>query len=127
MRVLLVEDQIELRQIFRRMVEVGLGCTVREAADGVDGLAALVEPWDLIITDLGMPRMDGFCFMDAVRHHHRHKLVPIVALSGDAHSTTEHRARACGATVFLSKPVRLEDLLGVVMELLNPRKKVGMG
>lgn len=119
MRALLVEDSSELRRVFRKMLEEALGFTVREATDGIEGLAALIEPWDVVVSDLYMPRLDGFAFIRGVRSHPRHRSVPVVAVSGDAHRGTQNRALAAGATFFLPKPVRLADLHGVVARIVD--------
>jgi len=81
------------------------GFTVHTADDGIHGIAVLdgIEP-DAIITDINMPRMDGFGFIDAVRDQDKHRSTPILVLTTEAAPERKSRARVAGATGCIVKP-----------------------
>ncbi len=78
---------------------------VVQAEDGVHGLEVLAgsKP-DVIITDINMPRMDGFGFIQDVRGDEQHRAVPILVLSTESDDDKKQRARAAGATGWIVKP-----------------------
>jgi signal transduction histidine kinase/DNA-binding response OmpR family regulator/HAMP domain-containing protein len=79
--VLVVEDDVSMREVLRRMLETG-GWAVREAANGREALACLAEARpELILLDLMMPEMDGFQFVDEVRQHQDWRSIPIVVVT----------------------------------------------
>ena len=111
--VLTVDDSRTMRDMLR-MALVGAGYTVVQAEDGVHGLEVLAgsRP-DVIITDINMPRMDGFGFIQNVRGgEEKHRAVPILVLSTESDDAKKQRARAAGATGWIVKPfdpVKLVD------------------
>ena len=113
-RVLVVEDDDELRSLIGvAMADAGYASV--QAADGVAALAACAErDPDVILLDLAMPRLGGQAFADAYRRGHgRAKIVT----SGTT-SAGEESARM-RASVFLSKPFVLDELLGAVKRVLD--------
>jgi CheY-like chemotaxis protein len=89
--VLLVEDDIDLRELMRRMLQQG-GWTVIEADNGRIALDLLREHRpNLIVSDLMMPEMDGFDFIEAVRRHPSFCTIPIVVATAKDLSTEERR------------------------------------
>jgi two-component system chemotaxis response regulator CheY len=71
-----------------------------------------------VVTDLNMPRMDGFEFIERIRAEPRHRRLPIIVISGDTDPQTPERISALGANAFFSKPyspaqvrLKLEQLL----------------
>ena len=103
-RVLTVDDSKTMRQ----MLELALskaGFDVVQAVDGVDGLESLelVTP-DVIVTDINMPRLDGFCFIEGVRSSERHRAIPILVLTTESDNEKKERARRAGATGWIVKP-----------------------
>jgi two-component system chemotaxis response regulator CheY len=83
----------------------GAGYSVVQAEDGVHGLEVLegTTP-DVIITDINMPRMDGYGFIENVRRDKRHRSVPILVLTTESDPAKKDRARAAGATGWIVKP-----------------------
>jgi CheY-like chemotaxis protein len=110
-RVLLVEDAPFLRYAFGRLLRLH-GYEVMEANDGREALDCLdrFRP-DLVLTDLMMPVMDGVELIRELRTHPDTADVPIVAITADASSMSESRARAAGADDFIAKPIDLPSLL----------------
>ena len=116
-RVLVVDDELGIRNIVRRMLERA-GYQVVVAADGAEGLAsfAAAAGFDLVLTDLSMPGMDGPAMAEAIR-----KLDPaarILASSGMITMQEEDRARAAGIVGFVPKPYSAEGLLSAIRAAL---------
>ena len=104
MTVLAVDDSRTMREMIR-MALVPAGMQVHVAEDGVHGVEVLegIEP-DAIITDINMPRMDGFGFIDAVRGQDEHRATPILVLTTESAPELKTRARNAGATGWIVKP-----------------------
>jgi two-component system chemotaxis response regulator CheY len=94
------------------------GFNVVQAEDGQRGieLLASANP-DVIITDINMPRLDGYAFIEKVRRDHRHRATPIVVLSTESSAEKKTRAREAGATGWIVKPFGPELLVDVVEKL----------
>ncbi|OWU84925.1 Fis family transcriptional regulator [Oceanicola sp. 22II-s10i] len=102
--VLAVDDSRTMRDMIR-LALVPNGFSVHVAEDGLDGLDVLsgLAP-DVIITDINMPRMDGFGFIDAVRAQEDHRATPILVLTTESAADLKMRARNAGATGWIVKP-----------------------
>jgi two-component system chemotaxis response regulator CheY len=97
------------------MVLQRAGYTVVQAEDGVDGLSVLPDSnADVIITDINMPRLDGFGFIEGVRKDPRYRAVPILVLSTEFDAEKKSRARAAGATGWIVKPFNEDKLIGAI-------------
>lgn len=104
MNVLTVDDSRTIREMLRQTL-ADAGFTVFQAADGMEGLEVLdrSEP-DVIVTDINMPRMDGFEFIENVRRGGRWRGVPILVLTTESDPEKKIRAREAGATGWIIKP-----------------------
>lgn len=104
LKVLAVDDSRTMRDMIR-MALLPAGFDVHLAEDGVHGIEVLdgLEP-DAIITDINMPRMDGFGFIDAVRDQEEHRATPILVLTTESAPELKMRAREAGATGWIVKP-----------------------
>lgn len=102
--VLAVDDSRTMRNMIRMALSTS-DFEVHTADDGVHGLEVLdgMEP-DAIITDINMPRMDGFGFIDAVRGQEKHRATPILVLTTESAPELKMRARNAGATGWIVKP-----------------------
>jgi two-component system chemotaxis response regulator CheY len=91
------------------------GYAVVQAEDGVDGLDKLptASP-DVIITDINMPRMDGFGFIAGVRRDPRFRATPILVLSTESDQAKKARAREAGATGWIVKPFNTDSLVSAI-------------
>ena len=110
--VLTVDDSRTMRDMLRVALS-SAGYSVIQAEDGQHGLEVLAgaQP-DVIVTDINMPRMDGFSFIENVRSNNTHPGVPILVLSTESDVEKKQRARAAGATGWIVKPfdpVKLVD------------------
>ncbi|MEZ5957211.1 MAG: response regulator [Hyphomonadaceae bacterium] len=112
--ILTVDDSRMMREMLL-MVLQGAGFNVVQAEDGLDGLEALprANP-DVIITDINMPRMDGYGFIEGVRADERYRATPILVLSTESSAEKKGRARSAGATGWIVKPFQADTLLDVV-------------
>ena len=107
----------------RRFVEytlTGAGYTVTEAGDGAEGIRkANAGKFDLIITDLNMPVMDGLTMIEELRKIPAHGGVPIIFLTTESDAALKQRAKAAGATGWLTKPFQADNLLKIVKKVLG--------
>jgi two-component system, chemotaxis family, chemotaxis protein CheY len=112
--VLTVDDSRTMRDMLRLALS-GAGFSVVQAEDGVLGLEALAgcKP-DVIVTDINMPRMDGFQFITEVRSDTKHRGVPILVLSTESDQEKKLRARNAGATGWIVKPFDPVKLIDAV-------------
>lgn len=91
------------------------GFDVVQAEDGVDALERLegVTP-DVIITDINMPRMDGFELIEKLRADGRYRATPILVLTTESEQSRKDRARQAGATGWIIKPFNPEKLVDAI-------------
>lgn len=104
LEILAVDDSRTMRDMIR-LALTPAGFTVHTADDGLHGIEVLdgIDP-DAIITDINMPRMDGFGFITAVRDQKEHRTTPILVLTTEAAPELKVRARSAGATGWIVKP-----------------------
>lgn len=102
--ILTVDDSRTMRDMLMLALSK-VGYRVVQAEDGVHGLEVLqsARP-DVIITDINMPRMDGFGFIAGVRSNARHRAVPILVLTTESDTEKKDKARRAGATGWIVKP-----------------------
>lgn len=114
LHVFAVDDSRTIRAMLNLALE-SAGFTVTLAEDGVDGLEKLtgLTP-DVIISDLNMPRMDGFGFIEAVRKDSAHAGLPILVLTTESAPELKARARALGATGWIVKPFDQDRLIAAI-------------
>jgi len=90
------------------------------AVDGADGLAkAKSAPFDLIVTDLNMPNMNGLEMIESLRQSPAHTGVPIIFLTTESDADMKARAKAAGATGWVTKPFDPENLVKIVRKVLG--------
>ncbi|MDB5433362.1 MAG: response regulator [Caulobacter sp.] len=114
MKILTVDDSRTMRDMLR-MALVRAGFNVVEAVDGEDGLAVLGEHGaDVIITDINMPKLDGFGFIERVREDELYRATPILVLTTESDPAKKDRARQAGATGWIVKPFHPEKLVEAI-------------
>ncbi len=113
--ILTVDDSRTMRDMVTHALK-GAGFNVVAAEDGKDALRVLNEGgvYDLIITDLNMPEMDGFGLIENVRSSGKHKYVPILMLTTESDVQKKERGKAMGATGWIVKPFNPEKLVQIV-------------
>ena len=117
-RVLVIDDDPTVREVISYLL-ASFGCDCQTAPDGSNGLAHFNEGgWDLVLTDLSMPEMNGWEVAEAIRH--RSSTIPIVLLTGLLDPETGRRAAERGLPI-VPKPFRLESLKAVLIQALPAR------
>ena len=114
LRILAIDDSRTIREMLRQSLTQG-GFVVHVAEDGVDGLEKLprLVP-DLVITDLNMPRLDGFGVIEAIRARDDFAGLPILVLTTESAPALRDRARSSGATGWIVKPFEDSRLIGAI-------------
>lgn len=114
MTVLTVDDSPTMRKMLKLALE-DAHFTVLQADDGLHGLEVLAgaSP-DVVITDINMPNLDGFAFIECVRADSRHPGLPILVLSTESGPEKKKRARDAGATGWIVKPFDPKKLVDAV-------------
>ncbi len=117
--ILTVDDSASIRQMVSFTLK-GAGYSVIEAVDGVDGLAKLNgADVDMVITDLNMPNLDGIGFIKKVRANPKTKFIPVVMLTTESQAEKKQAGRSAGATGWIVKPFKPDQLLGVIKKVLR--------
>ena len=112
--VLAVDDSRTIRDMLK-LALTEAGFTLHLAEDGVHGLEVLegIKP-DAIISDINMPRLDGFGFIEAVRGQDKHRATPILVLTTEIDAAKKARAKQAGATGWIVKPFNPVTLVETV-------------
>lgn len=117
--ILTVDDSASIRQAIK-IALTGAGHDISEAVNGADGLAkADAGKFELIITDLNMPQMDGLTMIRALRKKPAYAGIPILFLSTEDDASKKSEARTAGATGWLTKPFSPDQLVRVVQKVLS--------
>ena len=112
--ILTVDDSRTMRDMLR-MALAEAGFNVLQAVDGVDGLEVLQRSSpDVIVTDINMPKMDGFGLIEAVRQDNRYRKVPILVLTTESDAAKKQRAKEAGATGWIVKPFEQTKLIAAI-------------
>jgi two-component system chemotaxis response regulator CheY len=120
LKVLVVEDSPTMRQLIVFALKRIRNFQIVEANDGVDGLKKLsAEKFDLILTDINMPIMDGLKLVSMVRNDPSYKTVPIIIITTEGAAEDRDRALALGANAYITKPIQTIQILDTVKRLLN--------
>ncbi len=113
--ILVVDDDQSLRELLKLHLS-SAGYSVTTASDGIEaGYAVLKNPPDLIITDVNMPNMDGYQFVEALKSDKSLPKIPVIFLTS---MDDVARGKDLGAVGYITKPVRADRLLAVVAEHL---------
>jgi two-component system chemotaxis response regulator CheY len=119
-KVLVVEDSPTMRQLIVFALKRIRGFQIVEASDGVDGLKKLsAEKFDLILTDINMPIMDGLKLVSMVRNDPNYKETPIIVITTEGAIEDRERALALGANEYITKPIQTMKILETVKKLMS--------
>ena len=118
--ILIVDDSKTVRNLVAFIMKKE-GFKVTTAEDGLDGLEKLyaAEQVDLIVSDVNMPRMDGFTFIKTVREQETYRDIPIVVLSTEGQDKDIQIGLTIGANLYMVKPAQPEKLVRNVKMLLG--------
>jgi two-component system, chemotaxis family, chemotaxis protein CheY len=111
-RVLVIDDSSLVRLYYRSTLEKA-GFVVEQAINGIEAMEkVLSEPFDLVLVDVNMPRMDGFTFLRTLRTSAGDvATIPALMISTESEIEDATEARAAGANFYLVKPVAENELL----------------
>ncbi len=119
-KILIIEDSPTMRQLISFALKRLPGVHIVEATDGVDGLKKLSsEKFDLILTDINMPIMDGLKLVSLVRSDVNYRSVPIVVITTEGAQEDRERALALGANDYITKPIQANRILELAKSLLK--------
>ncbi len=117
--ILIADDKWENRSVILNLLEP-VGFTVIEASQGEEAWEkVLAHKPDLIITDLVMPILDGFDFINRLRQWEQFQKIPIIASSASVFAIDQHKSIDVGADAFLPKPVEAEVLLEMLRKIFQ--------
>ena len=117
--IMTVDDSASVRQMVCFALKEA-GYEVVEASDGREALTKLNESTvDMLITDLNMPNMDGIDLIRGVRAGSSHKFIPIIMLTTESQPVKKQEGKAAGATGWIVKPFKPDQLLAVIRKVLG--------
>ncbi|MGF0540102.1 response regulator [Agrobacterium sp. ES01] len=117
--ILTVDDSASIRMT-TRIALTNAGYSVTEAVDGADGLEKMkAGSFDLIVTDLNMPNMDGLTMIRNLRQLPAYMGTPVIFLTTESDGEIKQQAKAAGATGWLTKPFDAESLTKIARKVLG--------
>ena len=117
--ILAVDDSASMRQMVSFTLK-GAGFTVTEAVDGVDALSkAKTGKFDLVLTDVNMPNMDGISLIKELRTLPAFKFTPILMLTTESGTDKKGEGKSAGATGWIVKPFNPEQLLATIKKVIR--------
>ena len=118
-KILVIDDSASIRKSISYVLNQE-GFSVTEAEDGVDGLTkAGRDTFDLIVTDINMPNLDGIGFIRKVRENITYKFTPIIVLTTESQESKMQEGKAAGATGWIVKPFSADKLIAVVKKVIG--------
>lgn len=119
-RVLVVEDSPTMRQLIVFALKRIRNLQIEEAGDGVGGLKKLsAQKFDLVVTDINMPIMDGLKLVSLIRNDPQYKDVPVIVITTEGAIEDRDRALALGANEYITKPIQTARILEVAKKMLG--------
>ena len=116
---LIVDDSEDTIRMLEELLRVS-GASVMSATNGADALRIAEEnDFDVILSDISMPEMDGFEFLRRLRQVEGRQHIPVIAITGFGRTTDIERARTAGFYAHLTKPLNLQTLAEVLQQLLE--------
>ena len=125
--ILIVDDTPLTHRLLNLMLQrINDSIRIYTAYNGKEALAQLAQnTFDLVITDINMPGMDGFTLMEKMRADEKYKDLPIIVLTASGHKKTPAMAAQKGATSFLTQPISSWELKETVTNCLQGTMAVG--
>ena len=120
LHALVVEDSPPMRKMIVFALSRVRELAVVEADDGVDALRRIAaQRFDIIITDINMPILDGLKLVKRLRADENYKSVPIVIITTEGAEEDRQRALALGANAYITKPIQAPQVINLVREILE--------
>jgi two-component system chemotaxis response regulator CheY len=123
-RILIVEDSATMRSLLASaLTDLGTSVEITEAASGFEALRLLPrEPFDLILTDINMPDINGLELLSFVKGNSAYRDIPLIIVSTEGSERDREKGLELGADAYLVKPFEPDALRRVVSELLSKRR-----
>ncbi len=117
--IMTVDDSASIRQMVSFTLK-DAGYEVVEAVDGQDALSKVNgQTLNMVITDLNMPNLDGIGLIKALREKPECKFIPIIMLTTESQAEKKQEGKAAGATGWIVKPFKPEQLIAVIKKVLG--------
>ena len=117
--IMTADDSMSVRQMVSFTLKQA-GYEVIEAVDGQDAVTKLADrKIDMLITDLNMPNLDGIELIKNVRANPLNKFIPIIMLTTESQPEMKQKGKEAGATGWIIKPFKPEQLLGIAQKVLR--------
>lgn len=127
MRILVVDDSADTVDMLRRLLEME-GAMVATAYGGAEALEiALDRDFDVVLSDISMPGMDGFEFARRLREIEKQRDVPVIALTGFGRVEDVDRAKAEGFLSHITKPIDVNNLIEIMRKLPTKNGQLSAG
>ncbi len=118
--ILIVEDSATTRSLIRAVIEEIGDFDVVEAPTGFDALKLLpAQDFDLVVTDINMPDINGLELISFVKGNPRYKHIPLIIVTTERSEGDKKRGMALGATAYVTKPFKAPELQGIIRKILN--------
>ncbi len=126
-RILIVEDSSTMRALLgSALEELGYAVKISEASNGFEALRILPrERYDLIITDINMPDINGLELVSFVKNDDKYSSIPLVIVSTEGTERDREKGLGLGADAYLVKPFEPDELCQIVRDLLEQRRADG--
>ncbi len=117
--ILIVEDSATTRALIRAVIDELSGYETVEASSGFEALKILPQQqYDLIITDINMPDINGLELINFVRNNPRYSHLPIIIVSTERSEEDKKRGMALGASAYVTKPFKSVELQEIIEKTL---------
>ena len=117
--IMTADDSASIRQMVSFTLRQA-GYEIIEAVDGKDALEKLAGTRiDMLIADLNMPNLDGIGLLKEVRRSPEHRFVPVIMLTTESHEAKKNEGRAAGASGWIVKPFKPDQLLAVIKKVIG--------
>ncbi len=116
--ILIVDDSTAIRKSMRFILEKE-GYVVNEASNGADCISKIQPETNLIISDVNMPEMDGVEMLRKIRGSGQYRTIPVIILTTVSQEDMMKKGKDMGATAWLLKPFKPENLIGVINKVIG--------
>lgn len=118
--ILIVEDSTTTRSLIRAVIEELGDFNIVEAPTGFDALKLLpVQDFDLVVTDINMPDINGLELINFVKSNPRYSNIPLIIVTTERSEEDKKRGMALGASAYVTKPFKATELQDIVRKVLN--------
>ncbi len=118
-KILIIDDSESIREILKALLEKE-GYSITLAINGLEGIMKADENnFDLIMTDLHMPELDGIGFISSIRQREAYQYIPILILTTETQQEEKNRAKEAGATGWIIKPFMPSKIISIVKRVIH--------